>query len=231
MELIPGSHATRSYPYIKALTFMDSAISITIKPYDILVFHSCLLHRGIFTSKQPHRRLLQVFEVYTSKEQLIYEVPHTLHIPGDETHSSFMITISKHNNIFSKLFHYAGYLNAATGYSSSRPRCVPSHIVYLSSEGLRGRLEVVPNTWQPINKYIINTSVDAKLLHTDCASAVNYKCYTQQFILYTIALIAIIVLIVWILFQCTQSYYDHTKLLRTHKGIVRRPARKGRAKK
>ena len=61
LEVIPGTHKgpISSDAY-------KSRIQISIKPGDIMIFHANLHHRGIPGNNE--RRLLQIFEVFTSKQ-------------------------------------------------------------------------------------------------------------------------------------------------------------------
>lgn len=64
MELIPNSHVK---PNASPLEELKKAIIIELNPGDILVFNARLVHRGVNFSN-GNRRLLQVFDIFPTKE-------------------------------------------------------------------------------------------------------------------------------------------------------------------
>jgi hypothetical protein len=193
MEVIPGSH-TRNYSLMKALTAYNKRIRITMNPSDILLFYSSLLHRGIFTQAVEHRRLVQIFEVFFRPTLLKSVVPRVLHIRGEEKYSQFMINTSKSNNIVMTALNIFGYLNAATGYGQCS---YANNLLFFSSEGLRGRIRIEPETQQPINKYVLNDDIHTIDLAPKYVSTVTYRLYNRQFIKYSVLLVVVVVGIVW----------------------------------
>lgn len=202
MEVIPRSHKKFSMSYLEALMEFKNSVRLNLEPGDVLLFYSTLLHRGIFTEKIQHRRLIQVFEVYRSPSDYHLYNNQFLHIPGNETYSDLMIKLSK-MHVVSSFINFLGYLNASTGYGSQRMGCVPDDIKYMSSEGLRERIQVIPDTWQEINKYILKHST--RDLPLECYKGFHYTYYRKQFIIYTITLITIFIIIIYSL------YYLFTK--------------------
>lgn len=177
LEVIPGSHV-RNYSLCEIPTLLMNKTIINIHPGDILLFYSSLLHRGIFTQTKGHRRLIQVFEVFSDYKA----PPRVLHIRGNETYSNWMIEASKRNGLLVQLINLFGFLNAATGYG--RCRITPSDHVYLSSEGLRGRINIEPETWQPINKYIHNENIHTLDLPDCYYYLYKYCMFNRQFVMY-----------------------------------------------
>ena len=84
MEVIPGSHLNYFYKYSEMVGLFNKKQKITLVPGDILVFNSCLLHRGIFTEGLKHRRLLQVFEVFPNETIFNKLNKVIVHVPGKE---------------------------------------------------------------------------------------------------------------------------------------------------
>lgn len=191
LEVIPGSHV-RNYSLLDIPNLYAKIMKLTIHPGDILLFFSTLLHRGVFTEGIKHRRLIQVFEVFTSSNIRDIFTPLIVHVPGNETYSDWMISASKGTGPIISLINMYGFFNAATGYGwRSRPlaKCglQKSHL-FFSSEGLRARIEVVPDTWQPINKYIINRNITVHDISPKCQRIYKYYVFNRQFYQYTIIL-------------------------------------------
>lgn len=193
-EVIPGTHKKLHMSYSESLAQFNKKIKIQCSPGDILLIYSTLIHRGIFTENLPHRRLIQVFEVFPSTNELQKNSPKFLHVQGDETHSQTMINMSRYP-IISDFLSIYGYFNCSTGYGQMN---LPN-IDYLSSEGLRDRLDVQPGTLQEINKYIIVNP--APLMQKELVKRFRYICYTRQFMIYTFFLVLTVCLLVWISFK------------------------------
>lgn len=218
MEVIPGSHLNICDTYYNAVKSFSKYVRIQMSPGDILIFYSSLLHRGVFTERKAHRRLIQIFEVYRCQYDLEKYGPKFLHIRGDETHSKFMINASA-KEPFASIINWYSYLNAYTGYGyKSNVLLVcgfdTNKYIYLSSEGLRKRIEVIPGELQPINKYIINEKEFTIDLPSKCNKVVRWLCYDYNFLCYSFILFAmslIIVLlmlhIVWVNISTTKQKY------------------------
>lgn len=68
LQLIPKSHDKTHISLIHATYDLSNLITVDIEPGDLLVFNSCMIHRGIFFNTEDHRRLMQIFEVYPNQE-------------------------------------------------------------------------------------------------------------------------------------------------------------------
>ena len=206
MELIPRSHVVLRTSVSEAVSLYPERIRIAMKPGDLLVFCATLLHRGIFTERVEHRRLIQVFDVYPNLG--VYDVlsPATLHLPGDETYSDLMISASKNASLISILNAY-GYLNASTGYGRTRShdsfvrRCVPTGKHIISVEGLQGRVDVVDGAWQAINKYVHVSRHTLDSMNSACRKEFKHLFYNQQFIMYFVVTLLVVVTLL------TATYY------------------------
>lgn len=208
MELIEGSHKNLFMNFNESLISLRNKKKINIEQGDVFVFYSNLLHRGIFTEKLAHRRLIQVFEVFPSKKLFDKYKNNIIHIKGNEKYSDFMINLSK-NNITSGILNIYGYLNSSMGYGiMSESKKMGA--IYFSSEGLRGRINPIKNTYQPINKYIINYETND--MPENLEKKMRFICYNRQYIIYSIIVIILIILIVIILI----SFYK----------IMRKPIKK-----
>ena len=197
MEIIPGTHLRTHMSLIEAFTKLKNVKRLTLNPGDVLVFYSTLIHRGIFTENLPHRRLIQVFDVFPDHETLVKYKPDIVHVLGKEQFSDILIKANK-MVVTASILNFYGYLNAATGYGGivkcSDPR------MFLSSEGLRHRIDVVEDTWQPINKYIIHPEhKDAPILPEECYSSYKFTCFNYQFMKYTLVMVLLVLLVVYII--------------------------------
>lgn len=69
IELLPGSHLQAKRSVWESVKHHKDITRLKIKPGDLLIIHSNILHRGIFfEQKVDNRRLLQIFQVYPSIE-------------------------------------------------------------------------------------------------------------------------------------------------------------------
>lgn len=202
MELIPTSHRRQHYDLKDLHALYNSKVNIEIQPGDVLIFHSSMLHRGIFTQKLPHRRVIQVFEVFNTQETLQNVIPRIMHVKGDEKYGNFMIKASQGVGPMISMINTWAYINAAQGYGAKYQTFKVFGIEgfdYFSSEGLCHRLVVVPNTWQAINKYIINNSVPVNDLPEECYKVYRFNVYNRTcatLVLYVlIAIVAFIILV------------------------------------
>lgn len=90
MELIPNSHRK---PNASPIEELSKATVIELKPGDILVFNSRMVHRGIHFSN-GNRRLLQVFQIFPTRE--LYE-----------KHSHKLLTVDTSGKKSNVLYHVA----------------------------------------------------------------------------------------------------------------------------
>jgi len=185
---------------MEAFSQLNNRIQLSLNPTDLLIFHSSLIHRGIFSENLGQRRLIQVFNCFLTKADFETYSPRLLDIEGNSKFSDFFIVLYKSSftafipNLFS-------YLNAATGngvmWSTNLPKCADMDLEqywYGSSEGLCTRVRIEPNTMQKTNQYYI--AVKNETLPSSCGADYKYLKFTRQFILYFIVLFLIIGVIV-----------------------------------
>lgn len=204
LEVIPGSHNIPGYKLMDLPSLYASKQKIAINPGDILLFYSSLLHRGIFTEKLPHRRLIQVFEVFNDTDVLYKIVPKILHVPGDEKYSNMIIQASKNNGLLIDTYNLCVFINAAMGYGrryNTLEQCGLTSYTYFSSEGLRGRLVISDGTWQPINKYILNHDIPVTLtdLPPQCYSIYRYNVFKRTCINILLTMISLVITFITII--------------------------------
>ena len=159
----------------------------------MLVFRSMLLHRGIFTEGLENRRLIQVFDIFPSPSDYNTYAPKILHVPGNETYSDLMIRLNRHH-LTSNIINVIGFLNALTGCGHRHEmfsKYFRDKYFYFASEGLRGRLEIIPGQAQEINKYIIINKGDD--LPSQIREAYTYYCYNRQLAIYSMLLLLVII--------------------------------------
>lgn len=200
MEVIPGTHTQHVEPLSNALTIYRKNTQVIVEPGDVLLFHATVLHRGIFTERMAHRRLAQVFDVYKNNDEYAAYAHRVLHILGKETFTTLADELNKNPAAIWALSKLS-YLNGITGYGYEHRilnRCgMPPQFTHMSSEGFRERLEVVPGTWQPINKYIVVN--ETHNLPSRCYDDYKFYCYNRQFIIYSTCIFSLVFLIVCML--------------------------------
>jgi hypothetical protein len=188
MQVIPKSHRQKDMTWRETQAAFARRKELQVRPGDILLFYSSLLHRGIFTqgSATSRRRLIQLFDCARDKPALERLGPLLLRVPShQQALSETMIKISKIKWLIS-ILNMFGVVNAARGYGDWVPPApYPPNI---SSEGMQGRITVVPNTWQPSNQYVLLLPYGVDL-PADLFSTFIFASYTRQYIMYGMAAI------------------------------------------
>lgn len=196
MEVVPGSHLTPFLSHYEAFRQWFNIKQIVLEVGDVLVFNSRLLHRGIFTENLPHRRVIQIFEMFDSPESLIKYGDRIVYKLGDETFAKTIQFIAKINWLIF-IWNLGGYLNSATGYGILR-NCDIANMDYISPEGTAHRIDVIPNTWQELNKYCVVKST--RVLPKECVKEYSYECYNRKGISYLIILLLLVLMVAYILY-------------------------------
>lgn len=194
MELIPGTHRNTALTDIEAIKKLSSATSLTIEPRDVLVFHSLLLHRGVFDRRQKNRRLLQVFECYPNIATHDLYNNRILHVPGTAKNLSIMDSIKK-MPIIDSIVNLLGYINAATGYGVRRGYISidKDNTIFYSSEGFSRRYIKKENDIDDINLYYIKDNIiDTRMKTEDFVQSY----YTRNFIIIVLKMILVLYLLI-----------------------------------
>lgn len=200
MELVPGTHRAAVMSPLQALTAYHKAERIEMRPGDVLIFHAFLLHRGIFTEKLPHRRLIQVFEVFPDDRARQIEEQRLLHWPSQYASSASAVAIwASQWSVVITPINWVGYMNAATGYGFRRrplEKVGLGTYSILSSEGLRSRLTVEPGTFQPLNFYVLATESTIRDVPAEVHDRLYHDCYIigRNFYGFMLVLMAVILL-------------------------------------
>ena len=183
MEVISKSHRQPHMSNKEAISqYQKNRLRLKMNAGDILFFHACLLHRGIFTEGLTHRRLIQIFEVYPNQELFDKFSPNIIHIPPS-IYSQQTSGISQwifQNPCLAEVCNWFGYLNSATGYGWDKESDKSDGLVY-SSEGTRPRL-IPTGGWEPGNQYILVQKV--KTASNILSKILGWKLYTRQYISY-----------------------------------------------
>ena len=196
-ELVPGSHSTPFLSHYEAFQQSFNIKQIVLDAGDVLVFNSRLLHRDIFSEKLPHRGVIQIFEMFDSPESLVKYGDRIVCKLGDDTFSKAIQYISKINWLIF-IWNVGGYLNSATGYGILH-NCDMPNMDYISPEGSTSRINVIPHTWQELNKYYVVKST--RVLSKKCLKEYNYECYYRKCISYLIILLLLTLMVTYILYS------------------------------
>jgi hypothetical protein len=202
MEIIPGSHKNLFIPLSDIISTYGKRMRIQMNPGDILIFQSTMLHRGIFfQNNQKNRKLIQVFEVFPSKQLLLEYKDNFIHVEGKEAYSGTMQFLSKYS-LPTYFLNWIGYINASSGYGKLPEEYLPdgTNCIYLSSEGLRGR-EIISDreTWQPQNRYVVK--YETILLENKHRNKFNHYCYNRKFYITILLMILLFILLSYIIYK------------------------------
>jgi hypothetical protein len=198
MEVIPGSHKILAADLLSAPSIYATRERITLNAGDLLVFYGTMLHRGILTeTATTHRRLIQVFDCFHSKEDWAAYSARLVHVLGDEKSGGHFGWVSSIPGVHAAS-NQASFLNMITGCGNERSKYVldscglaGTQRDVFCSEGFCKRTEVKPNMWQDINTYIMNGP------HTDtpnsCKADWKWAFYTRQFVTYFAIILALLI--------------------------------------
>ena len=162
MQLIPGSHVKYRMNILESLQYLNKSIELKLNPGDILIFHSSMIHKGIFYNGLVNRRLIQCFDCIPI-ENFNYYNNKILHLPCLNRCNSNLVTIYKSISkikIFINFFDLIFYFNVSTGYnckSNFMKSLNYKNIEFLSTESNNPRLVPKIDEFDTINRYIIKT--------------------------------------------------------------------------
>ena len=189
MEIIPGSHQEPVMTYLQAFRFLSKRQKLNLKPGDILIFHSSLIHRGLFVKKQKQRRLIQQFACLPI-EKIDKVLPCILHAPcpiaGRNTNAFWMQKINR-SFYLNNFLNYFVYLNIARGYSyhfNLKSKIDAPDILGISPETNQTRIKINPGILQASNKYVINEKYKLEDLKPEMYKTYDfYSHYANHFLL------------------------------------------------
>jgi hypothetical protein len=206
LELIPGSHAAESCGgFWDALALLRRSVRLRLEPGDVLLFHAALLHRGIFTERLAHRRLVQVFECFPTRALLEAHRAAFVHVRGYEGHNRLVLGLSRVPGVVDAL-NLAGFLNAAMGYGTCAPALLgdpggDAAVAFFSNEGFCGRLDdgaaadPPGRRWREINKYVLVRPT--RDLPAEAYGEFKWACYNRQFAAYALVVAVLVAALVW----------------------------------
>lgn len=211
MQVILDSHKDTQLSITKTIDNFSMRKTIDMKPGDVLIFHSTMLHRGIFDKikMSENRRLIQVFDVHPYIQNYYKFSEKILHMPstGIRSDSSGLVDYLGHTPIISDVISYISYLNASTGYGRGsqlsdilKKHKIEEH-VYLSSEGMQKRLIIadLKSGWGNGNLYVLNDKTHD--ITEEAASDVLFACFTKWIMVYSVILFLLLIIIIIVLYK------------------------------
>lgn len=198
MEVIPGSHQQYSVRVFDALCNINKGKTLHVAPGDILIFHSTLLHKGVFDTNQPDRRIIQYFACI-EKDRFEEINSKTLHgscaDKCSQKKESIAFNVSK-NKYFNPVVNHIAYLNAYTGYSIhwnlDRYRNLDYHCCDFEGDNKRFKPLYEPGAYEPINRYVVNHSN----LHTTNDRELYYTLFINYYII-SLILSTVLLMFLW----------------------------------
>jgi hypothetical protein len=139
--------------------------------------------------------------MFDSPESLIKYGNRIVYKLGDETFAKVIQFMAKISWLIF-IWNMGGYFNAATGYGILR-NCDMANMDYISPEGTTHRINVIPNTWQELNKYCVVKPT--RILPKECVKEYSYECYNRKGISYLLISLLTILIV---------SYTLYTKIVK-----------------
>jgi len=210
VQLYPGSHHRTHMGYIEAVAAYSEHLDLRMSPGDILVFSASILHRGVFTAQVgegAHRRVVQIFDVFPSRESMARHGPRLAHMPASASNTSSLGSFAKfvsHSPVLAPIASWLGYLHASTGYGYAPPAV--DEDTMLSSEGFALRLdlqEALAAPYHQTNRYVLHP-----LNHLPCTDLdpavidrVSMYRYTAPYTVHGTVLALLVFLILYALYS------------------------------
>ena len=202
VEVIPRSHLRLFNSYLTSLNWWKRIKRIELSPGDILIIRSSLVHRGIFSKTQCSRKLLQIFEVFPTKQLCLQFEKRILHVPGNEKYNDYMNYLVR-NSMTAPFLNWLGYMNTFCGYGDFPI----GEYLYISSEGQRRRIKLSSEIiYYAQNKYILNYST--RDLPPELVGSFHFKCYYRNYLLSSLLLILIFTLCFMLFWQLGEAVTD-----------------------
>ena len=137
MEIIPGSHLKTNSQ--NSIDSYNKRIVLNIKRGDILVFYANIHHRGINYNKTQNRRLLQVFEVFPTRE--LYK-----------TYIDKLVTVKSSDTILIKIIGLLSYEMAKYPFIINFITKIHYMLMYNDLQYKIALMDIPPQS--KINKYV-----------------------------------------------------------------------------
>ena len=210
MQLIPKSHKEPHMTLCEAISMFKKRKLIKMKSGSILIFHSSMIHRGIFYKKQAHRRLIQQFDCVDKVEypKIGHRILHTPCMNQCKVkQANFIENLNKIKKL-SNIVNYIVYMNVSHGYSYNfnfTKKINKPNVLCISTETNQDRMVPRKGVWEPNNRYITNPEltlhdIDEKHLR----SFIFYSHYLHTIIL-LLMIILIIIVVVCIIYNLAKN--------------------------
>jgi len=184
MEVVPGSHRVAVMTFWESLQFYPLRKKLQILPGSILIFHSSLIHRGVFGKPQKNRRLIQQFTCVPRKELEVWQ-NKILHAPCPPQGRKGNAICNQILNLIPLVFYISNflvYLNVSRGYAFNfelHSRLKVPEVICISPETNQKRIEIKPNILYSSNKFVVNP--DINLLDIASADYQTYNFYSHWY--------------------------------------------------
>lgn len=230
MEIIPGTHKRITMTYLEALALYGGREQIVVRPNDLLIINSLVIHRGIFTENLPNRRIIQVFKCCLNKADFDRYVHQIVNVPGNEAGSDLSLLLYK-NSYTAFIPNFFGYITTATGeHLTATGRLGDcsfdlTPFQFFSPEGLCLRVAVVPGTPQKLNLYCL-TSVNITLPDSCIAGymGIRYRqfAYFSSFLILLVLLFVVAVLKLLSFVRRTRTFAAFSLILKSQGSVRKR---------
>lgn len=211
MQLVPKSHINDNMSLLDSIEDLSNIVTVEMKPGDVLIFNSTMLHRGVFdkVGLSDNRRLIQVFDTHPTQEQYNTYSDRVIHVKstGIKSAAGQVTSYLGHVPVVSDLISYISYLNASTGYGrgDALDEILKSNglekYTFLSSEGMQKRMDptLLRDGWGESNLYVHNGIPSD--MSDEVATSVLFQCYTKWISIYTVIMLIILVTLVVVLYK------------------------------
>lgn len=158
MEIIPDSHKKPVMTLAQGVR--QKSVVLKMNPGDVLMFNSCTLHKGKFSSNnQGHRRLIQVFDTTFGDTDYTDRVLHLPCIGRCKTYNFDKISDFLSKSSVFKFVSSITYVNTSTGYGSKYRPLEGSQYTMISQEAGASRYQG-GDTIETNNRYrILNPGI------------------------------------------------------------------------
>ena len=156
VDIIPKTNKYSTMTLREAYNFINKSQVINLDKNDLILVDAKTIHKINF-NKTNNNQLIQLFDCVFEPD-LKYYVDKTLHIPCySNCNQKNNINFFNQNKYVKQLIDMCIYFNTALGYSKLGSKYFSNeNIQYISSEYNYERLNILSNTFQKNNVYILN---------------------------------------------------------------------------
>lgn len=204
MEIVPKSHSSPVMSYVESVQFFLTRKRLKIPAGSILLFHSSLIHRGIFEKPQKNRRLIQQFTCIPLEKtnELVSKILHAPCPPQGRKNNARCNQILQKIPIVHSFCNFFVYLNVARGYAFRSELHLATQnpdIICISPETNQKRIEIKSNILYPSNKFVVHP--DYKLVDLEMKDYQDFNFYSHWYhhILIGTKIIGLGICLIWML--------------------------------